>query len=217
MDSRKNFKEYSHNEEVMNIITHAIGIPLSFIAFYLLFRVANNEDEKYITFSIYCLSMLATYASSTAYHAAFKSRIKLKNRLHLFDHAAIYLFIAGTYTPISMLFLGDSTKFWILRGVWSFALIGIAIKVFFIGRYSVLSSIMYLLMGWMIIFAIQDLVDNTPRESLYYLLFGGISYSVGVVFYLLKNLKYSHAIWHLFVLGGSILHFLSIYLFMINK
>jgi hemolysin III len=118
MKPKKTFQEYSRNEEIVNIITHGVGIPLSLVAVYYLF---SSGSTMYLAFGIYTFSMLATYLSSTLYHLASNANLKLKNLLHLLDHAAIYLFIAGTYTPISFLVLSGSTLWWILGSVWAFA------------------------------------------------------------------------------------------------
>lgn len=201
---------YSKKEELANSITHGVGIALSLAAIVILVALASREGDlwKILSFSIYGGSLILLYTASTLYHS-FTDQ-KVKHYLKIFDHSAIYLLIAGTYTPFMLVLLRDSIG-WVLFGiVWSLALLGIVFKLFFVGRFKILSTLIYLLMGWMVAFAFKPMIDNIPEGGLSWLLAGGICYSLGVVFYLWKKIPYHHAIWHLFVLGGSICHFFAV-------
>ncbi len=202
---------YSKSEERLNIITHGIGLLLSVVGFpFLIIKAFDFEGFwKPASFIIYGLSMIILYAASTFYHAAKEA--KLRRRLNIFDHAAIYVLIAGTYTPFTIIVL-EGTVGWVLFGLtWGFALTGIILKLFYTGRFDKLSTLMYILMGWQIIFAIKPLMKNFSGEGLYWLIAGGIFYTIGAVLYSIKKLPYNHATFHVFVVLGSFSHFLSIY------
>lgn len=201
---------YSKKEELANSITHGVGLALSLAALVILVSFASMKGDpwKIISFSIYGASLIVLYTASTLYHSF--SNVKVKHYLKIFDHAAIYLLIAGTYTPFMLVMLRESIG-WILFGVvWLLALIGMCFKLFFTGKFNVLSTIIYLLMGWMVAIAFKPMVQYIPEGGLYWLLAGGLSYSLGVIFYLWKRVPYHHAIWHIFVLGGSIFHFFAV-------
>ncbi len=212
----KTYREYSKSEEWVNIITHGAGIVLG-VAFLVLFiRKGFGENRStayFITLSIYCCTFIWTYLTSTTYHSLYKAKVAVKNKVHLLDHTAIYLFIAGTYTPVAYFFLPQLWSIVILSLVWLFALAGIVFKVYSIGKWNKLSTYLYLAMGWLIVIAAKPLIENAPQDFLYLLLLGGICYSIGTIFFLMNTLKYAHGIWHLFVLAGSVAHFLGIYLF----
>lgn len=198
-----------------NSITHGIGIALSLAAFVILVVYASRQGDswKIISFSIYCTSLVLLYAASTLYHSFSEPR--LKHYLKIIDHSAIYLLIAGTYTPFMLVMLRDSIGWILFIIIWCLALMGICFKFFFAHRFRILSTILYLAMGWMIIFAFKPMLNNIPEGGLYWLLAGGVFYSLGVIFYLWKKLLYNHAIWHLFVLGGSICHFFAVLLYVL--
>lgn len=200
-------------EEIVNSITHGIGVPLSLAALVLLWaESAEKNNWLYaLAATIYGITMLWTYLSSSLYHAFFKASERLRKRLHLLDHSAIYLFIAGTYTPVALFVLPSPWRESILAAVWLLALTGVIYKVFFLGRHQKLSLILYLLMGWLIILAIRPLLQNASTPFLWWMLAGGLSYSLGTVFFSLRKMPYAHGLWHLLVLGGSICHFVAIY------
>lgn len=202
-------------EELANSITHGVGIALSLAALIILVVYASLQGDtwKIVSFTIYGVSLILLYTASTLYHSF--TRPKVKHYLKIFDHAAIYLLIAGTYTPFMLVLLRENFGWLIFTIVWILALLGISFKLFFVHRFQIFSTIIYLLMGWLIVFAFQPMVDNVPTGGLYWLLAGGIFYSLGVVFYLWKRIPYHHAIWHLFVLGGSICHFFAILLYVL--
>ncbi|MDG2195052.1 MAG: hemolysin III family protein [Polaribacter sp.] len=202
---------YSEKEERLNIITHAFGLVLSGLSFpFLIFKAMRfNGFWKPASFIIYGLSLLILYSASTFYHAA--KNPKARRRLNIFDHAAIYILIAGTYTPFTIITL-EGTTGWIIFGLtWAFALIGVVLKLFFTGRFDKLSTIMYVLMGWQVVFAIHPLLENLAREGLQLLFAGGVFYTVGAILYSIKKIPYNHVIFHVFVLLGSVSHFISVY------
>lgn len=204
-------KFYSPLEERINIGSHATGFILSLIATVLLLVRANAYGNNWylISVSVFGLSLIVLYAASTIYHSA-KNPV-VRNRLRIVDHASIYILIAGTYTPFTLVTL-HGTVGWIIFGVtWTMALTGIVLKLFFTGRYNLVSTSMYVFMGWVIIFAIKPLIDNLAADGLYWLVAGGLAYTVGAILYAIKKIKFNHAIFHVFVLLGSTCHFISVY------
>lgn len=202
---------YSDKEERLNILTHAFGLLLSIVG--LPFLIGKSTDFegfwKPTSLIIYGISMIILYAASTFYHAAKEA--KLRRRLNIFDHAAIYVLIAGTYTPFTMIVL-EGTIGWVLFGItWFFALVGIILKLFYTGKFDKLSTIMYVLMGWEIVFVIKPLMDNFSTAGLKLLILGGVFYTLGAILYSIKKLPFNHAIFHIFVILGSISHFLCIF------
>jgi len=208
-------KYYSPLEERINIASHALGFILSIVALLLLILHAsfNGSALHIISFSIFGISLMVLYAASTLYHRAQSA--KLRSRLRVFDHASIYVLIAGTYTPFALITLKGDLG-WIVFGVsWVLALIGVILKLFFTGRYTLVSTLMYLFMGWMIIFFISPLMDNLSSDGLIWLAAGGISYTLGAALYSIKKIPYNHAIFHVFVLLGSCAHFVSVYFYVL--
>ena len=208
-------KYYSPIEEKINIISHASGFILSIVALVLLVTHANLHGDVWhiVSFSIFGASLIILYAASTFYHSAKKS--ELRNRLKIFDHASIYVLIAGTYTPFTLVTL-KGTIGWVIFGIsWGLAVTGIILKLFFTGKYNLISTIMYVLMGWVIVFAIKPLINNLPLEGFLWLLAGGISYTIGAILYSIKKIKFNHAIFHLFVLTGSFCHFMSVFFYVL--
>jgi hemolysin III len=197
-------------EETVNAITHGMGIPLSIAGLVILVVTAVTYGNTWhvVSFSVFGASLIACYTSSTLYHSF--SGEKIKNLFARFDHASIFLLIAGTYTPF-LLTVIKGVLGWTMFGIiWGLAIAGIVIRSIYLERFRKLMVAIYLIMGWMIVFAIKPVLNNLPSLSLVLLLAGGISYSAGVVFYAWRKLPYSHSIWHLFVLGGSITHFFAI-------
>lgn len=201
---------YSPKEEKINIITHAIGIPLGIVFLVLLLiKAASYGTKPFISFGVFGLSFIVLYTASTLYHKARQP--EMRSKLRIFDHAAIYLLIAGTYTPFSLITLEGKTGWIIFGTVWSFAFVGIILKLFFTGKYDILSTLMYVFMGWIIVFAIKPLMNNLSSDGLFWLFAGGVAYTVGAILYSIQKLPFNHAIFHVFVLAGSICHFISIY------
>lgn len=207
----KKQKGYSFYEELVNSVSHGIGLGLSIAALIILVVLGVKYDNvSYIvSFSIYGSSLVVLYLASTLYHCVPKG--KIKDLFKIFDHSAIYLLIAGTYTPITLIVLKGKLGLSFFITVWILAFIGIVFKLFFSKKFKIISTIMYLLMGWLIIFAIKPLINSLNSISAIFLITGGLIYSLGTIFYLWKKLKFNHAIWHFFVLGGSICHFFAIY------
>lgn len=197
-------------EEIANSLTHGFGLVLSVAGFvFLLVLALLNGDGWHIASSvIYGSSLIVLYAASTAYHSAVAPERKL--RLQLVDHCCIYLLIAGSYTPFLLVVLRDGFGFGLLAIVWIFAIFGIAMKLAFPGRMKVAGVVSYLAMGWLGVLAVQPLYAALGPTPLAYVIGGGLSYSVGVIFFAWKTVPHHHAIWHAFVLAGSILHFIAI-------
>ena len=211
----KKITYYEPKEEKFNIISHAVGLVLSIAALVLLvvFSSIYGSAWHIVSFSIYGASLIVLYSASTFYH--YVQSPKLRHRLNIFDHSAIYVLIAGTYTPFTLVVLKGWVG-WTIFGVsWGLALAGIILKLFFTGKYDKISTFAYVLMGWVVIFAIKPLVNNLPFEGLMLLLAGGVSYTVGAILYSIKNLKYNHAIFHIFVLLGSFAHFIAVFFYVL--
>jgi hemolysin III len=208
-------KYYSPIEESINIISHAIGLILSIVALVLLVRHANLHGNAWhvVSFAIFGLSLISLYAASTFYHSAKKPDLRL--RLRIVDHATIYILIAGTYTPFALVTLNGPSG-WTLFGVsWGMAITGIILKLFHTGKYNLISTLMYVFMGWIIVFAIKPLINNLSSDGLFWLVAGGMAYTTGAILYSIKKIKLNHAIFHLFVLLGSFCHFVAIYFYIL--
>jgi hemolysin III len=206
----KKEKIQTPEEERLNVITHAFGFIFALLASIMLMYQGLREGIhlRFICYLIYSIGLLTLYLASTLYHSAKDP--ELKKRLNVFDHSAIYLLIAGTYTPISMLSIGGIWGIVLLCVVWVIAIAGIIMKFFFTGRYSLISTAAYLLMGWVVIFAIKPLINSMVTPGLLWLLAGGIFYTVGAVLYQRKSMKYNHVLFHIFVLLGSLSHYIVI-------
>ncbi len=215
MKDLEEIKYYSPIEEKINIISHAIGLFLSIVAFVLLVTHTNLHGDVWhiVIFGIFGASLIILYAASTSYHSAKKP--ELRNRLKIIDHASIYVLIAGTYTPFTLVTLKDTIG-WVIFGIsWGLALTGIILKLFFAGKYNLISTIMYVLMGWVIVFAIKPLINNLPLQGLLWLFAGGIFYTIGAILYSIKKIKFNHAIFHMFVLNGSFCQFMSVFFYVL--
>lgn len=197
-------------EEFWNAATHGIGTALATVGLIFLLFSAHVHGSIWhvVSFSIYGVSLVLLYLASTLYHS-FR-RPKLKHVFHIVDHAAIYLLIAGTYTPFALVILHGIVGWAVMGIIWTLAAVGIVLKVFFIGRFKAVSTACYIGMGWLIVLCIKPLAAGLAANGLYWLLAGGALYTVGAVFYLLKKMPYNHTVWHLFVLGGSAAHFVTI-------
>jgi hemolysin III len=208
-------KTYPPAEERINIASHAIGLVLSVVALILLVaRAAIYGNAWHITsFSIFGVSLILLYTASTLYHSTKDT--KLRNRLRVFDHASIYILIAGTYTPFTLVTLNGTTGWWIFGITWGLALTGITLKLFFTGRYQIVSTLMYIFMGWVIVFAIEPLVNNFPAEGIAWLVAGGVAYTLGAILYGVRIMKYNHATFHVFVLIGSFMHFVAVFFYIL--
>ncbi len=204
---------YPPLEEKINVLTHALGLFLSIIALVLLIVKASFSGTVWhiVSFSIYGASLIILYAASTFFHNS--KDLNTRKRLNVFDHASIYILIAGTYSPFTLVIL-NGTIGWVLFGItWGIALTGVILKLFYTGKFDKISTIAYVLMGWIIVFAFKPLLNSFSLEGIVWLVLGGISYTIGAIFYSLNKLHFNHAIFHIFVLIGSFCHFISIYFY----
>ncbi len=188
-------------------------LAIAALVLLIVFAAIYGNVWHVVSFSIYGTTLVLLYLSSTLYHGIQNQRWKAI--LRVVDHSAIFLLIAGTYTPFTLVTLREHGG-WVIFGIiWGLALTGIAYKIFFINRHVVISTLFYLLMGWLIVFSIRDLVENLPANGIVLLLAGGLSYTLGMIFYAGRERLLMHAIWHLFVLGGSICHFFAVLLYVL--
>jgi hemolysin III len=204
------YRKLTLGEEIFNSVTHGIGTLLSIAALVILivYAVIRGNSWHVVSFSIYGATMIMLYLSSTLYHSFTNER--LKNIFVRFDHGAIFLLIAGTYTPFVLTTI-RGTLGWTLFGIiWGLAIAGVVIRSIYLTRFRKLMVGIYMVMGWLFVVAIVPIMNNLSGISIAFLFIGGACYSLGVIFYAWRNLKYGHGIWHLFVLAGSIMHFFSI-------
>lgn len=206
---------YSRWEERINAATHGVGILLAITGLVLMVVFSSLKGNSYhiVSSSIFGASLVLLYSMSTIYHLV--QRPRWKSIFRNLDHSSIYLLIAGTYTPFTLVSLHGAWGWTLLGTIWGCALAGISLEIFPKERPQRVSLILCIVMGWLILLAIQPLVENVKMGGLLLLIGGGLSYSLGVIFYLWKSLPYSHAIWHLFVLSGSILHFFAIFYYVL--
>jgi hemolysin III len=204
-------------DEILNSITHGIGALMSVAGLILLLVHAGMHDAgawKIVSFSIFGASLIIMYTASTLFHGIRQK--KLKQYLNKFDHASIYILIAGTYTPFTLVSLRGAWGWSIFGVVWGLAIAGVIYKLFFYkDKHRVLSAILYVFMGCIIVVAMDPLVRAIPAGGLYWILAGGISYVTGVYFYIKDKKRFNHLIWHFFVLGGSIAHFFAVFLYVL--
>lgn len=207
---------YNSFEEKLNVVTHAIGLVLSIVALVLLVIHASSHGTAahIVSFTIFGASLILLYSASTFYH--YSKRPDLRRKLNIFDHSAIYVLIAGTYTPFTLVTLKGPLGWTIFGITWGIAIIGIVFKLFYTGRFDKISTVAYVAMGWIIIFAVKPLIANLPLNGLYWLLAGGVFYTVGAILFSLRKIPYNHAIFHVFVLMGSFSHFIAVYFYVLK-
>ena len=203
---------YTRGEELANSLTHGAGLLLSVggLAVLVTFAAVHGDAWAVTAGAVFGATLVLLYASSTLYHSIRTCR--LKQTLRVVDHVAIFLLIAGTYTPFMLVNLRGPWGWSLFGVIWALAVAGTTLKIFFTGRFRVLLTLIYLFMGWMVLVAIKPLMEALPRGSLIMLFAGGIAYSLGTVFYLWKRLPYHHAVWHVFVLAGSVCHFFAVFI-----
>ena len=204
------------NEDVANALTHGFGLVLSLVGlcFLVALAVSRGTARHIITCSVYGATLVALYAASTLYHSIHSPRVK--RILKIIDHCSIYLLIAGTYTPFTLVLFHDDWG-WALFGlVWGLSVFGIIFKVFFVDRFRITSVSLYLLMGWMVIVAIKPLLALVPAGGIWLLFMGGVLYTTGILFYVWKRVPYNHAIWHVFVLAGSTCHYFAVMFYVLS-
>lgn len=201
---------YTRKEEIFNSITHGLGATLSIAALVLLivFSTIKGTAWHIVSFTIYGTTLVILYLESTLYHSLTNKRAKRLFRK--FDHMSIFILIAGTYTPYCLTILRGYLGWTIFGVVWGCTILGIILKAFFTGKRDVLSTILYILMGWLIIIAIRPIYLLMPFRGFMFLVLGGVLYTLGTLFYFRDKMNFNHGIWHLFVMAGSIFHFFSI-------
>jgi hemolysin III len=202
---------YTLGEEIAHSVTHGLGAALSVVGLVLLVVRAVRADDPWrvVSFAIFGATMILLYVSSTLYHALRPPRAR--RVFKILDHSAIYLLIAGTYTPFLLVSLRGAWGWSLFGVVWGLTAAGVVFKAFFAGRYKLLSTLLYLGLGWLIVVAVKPLLALVPAGALGWVLAGGLAYSLGTVFYLWRAMKYHHAVWHVFVLAGTFCHFWAVY------
>lgn len=210
-----NIYQQSLSEEIANTITHGIGLLLSISGLVLLVVFASIHGTAWhiVSFSIFGTGMIMVYTSSTLFHAI--RDIKIKSTLNIVDHSSVFILIAATYTPFTLVSIRGPWGWSIFGVIWTAAITGIILKFFFIGKNRKLSALLYVAMGWMMLIAIKPLYNSLPTPGFWLLLSGCFTYSIGVIFYLWRKLPFGHSIWHLFVLGGTICHFFAVILYVL--
>ncbi|GEL08147.1 PAQR family membrane homeostasis protein TrhA [Salisediminibacterium halotolerans] len=201
---------FSKKEEVANALIHGIGMVLSVVGLVVLITVASVEGTAahVISFTLFGVTMMLLYTSSTLVHSFPEG--KAKDVFEILDHASIYFFIAGTYTPFLFTAVPGALSWTLFGIIWGLAIVGTVLKIFFVKKFLFLSTLLYIILGWMIVFAWDPLVANVQNNGLFLLILGGVLYTGGAVFYVWRGFQYHHAIWHVFVLGGSISHFFAV-------
>ncbi len=199
-----------YREERLNAISHGLGALFGLVGLFLLLY-KNTERTSYATVSIvvYSLCFILLFSASTVFHSVRKAH--LRKGFRILDHIGIFLLIAGTYTPLVLISLEKGNGWLMFYIVWGFAAIGSVLKLFFTGKYEIVSLALYVLMGWLIIFDYQNLMEQTSTMGIWLLFMGSMLYCLGIVFYAIEKIPYNHFIWHLFVLGGALSHWLFIY------
>ena len=208
---------YTKKEEILNGITHGLGIIFGVVALVILLiqSVLKGDVSATVSFAIYGACIILMFMSSTLYHSI--TNTKAKKILRVFDHSSIFLFIAGTYTPIVILTLTGKLKWGVLSGIWILAVAGVIFKIVTYGKFDkfkLLSVFLYIGMGWVAIIPIKAIINATSLSFFLYILGGGLLYTLGTIFYSTNKIPYNHAIWHLFVLSASIIHFIGIFIYL---
>ena len=217
MGDAREIQFYSPFEERINIFSHAAGLLFSLVALAFMATRASLQGNAWhiVSVCVFGASLIALYAASTMYHST--TRPRLRARLRIIDHATIYILIAGTYTPYALVTMNGMVGWVIFAISWGLAATGIILKLFFTGRFNLLSTLMYIFMGWMIIFFAKPLVVGLPIDGVYWLVAGGLSYTIGAVIYSISKIPLNHAIFHLFVLLGSFCHVISVYFYVLPQ
>jgi len=212
VNSSKEASSYTLKQEVVHSMIHAFGILFGIISIPVLTALAakNANVQGIVGASIYGFCFLMLFTFSTLYHGIQHPQVK--RTLEIFDHISIYFLIAGTYTPFLLIFLFDSFGITLLAVLWGLTLLGIFFKIFFTGRFDIVSVIIYLLMGWIMVVGGRRFFREVPSDVLLFLLIGGVLYSIGVVFYLKKGFGWHHAVWHFFVLVAAVCHYVAVLL-----
>ena len=201
-------------EEKLNTITHAVGAVFGVVALVLLIlKETNKTNCSLFSVIVYGISIIVLFAASASYHAVKAE--KLKHKFRIVDHISIYLLIAGTYTPVCLISLEQTLGWTLFFIVWGIAAFGVVLKLFFTGKFGAFSTLLYLVMGWLVVFDFSNLSNTIGDNGITFLFAGGIAYTVGIVFYAIEKIPFNHVIWHLFVLAGAVCHFFLIYSYVI--
>jgi hemolysin III len=197
-------------EELANSVTHGVGLALSAVGFavLLVLAVIRGGAWQIASCTIYGSTLICLYAASTLYHGATSSR--WKRALKIFDHCAIYLLIAGTYTPFTLVNLRGGWGWSLFGAVWCFALAGILFKLWFVDHFKILSPLLYIAMGWLALVAVRPMLAKVPLGGIGWLVSGGVLYTIGAIFFASPKIRYHHAIWHVFVMAGSVCHYIAV-------
>ena len=196
-------------DEAWNALTHGLGLLLSVVASAVLLTLVARDSSGWQLAGalVFCVALVLVYTSSTLYHSI--PHVAAKRRMKIFDHCAIFVLIAGTYTPFTLVAMREVGGWWLFGVAWALAAIGIVLKLFLTGRFKGISTIVYIAMGWMAVVAIKPMLATVPMTQLLWLLAGGLAYTLGTLFYMSKR-RHAHAIWHGFVLTGSACHFVAV-------
>ena len=207
--------KYSLIEEIFNSIIHGTGILISLAGLVLLivFSSLYGKASHIVSCTIFGITLVLLYTASTLYHSFRKP--KIKHVFRIIDHSCIYALIAGTYTPFMLVTVRGVLGWTLFAIVWSLTILGILFKVFFIHRFKILSTLAYILMGWLVVFAIKPIFQTLPGGAIVWLVSGGLAYTGGTIFYAWNRLPFNHAIWHSFVLAGSVCHFFAVLFYVI--
>ncbi len=201
-------------EEQLNTISHAIGALLGILGLILLITFDSKKTEfSLASIIIYGISVITLFTASTFYHATKNE--KKKYRFRILDHISIYLLIAGTYTPVTLITLEHTLGWTLFYIVWGIAVFGVVLKLFFTGKFEVFSTLLYLVMGWLIVFDFSNLSNLMDSNGILLLFAGGLAYTIGIIFYAFEKIPYNHVIWHVFVLAGAIFHYLMVLFYVI--
>jgi hemolysin III len=202
-------------EEIANSITHGVGLVLSLcgLAVLVVLAVLKGNAWHIVSCAVYGVTLVMVYSASTLYHSLPSSRPR--QILKILDHSSIYLLIAGTYTPFLLVTLRGGWGWTLFGMVWGLALLGIVYKIFFLDRFKVVSTTGYLLMGWLLVIALKPLLTVMPAHGMIWLAAGGLAYTAGVAFFAWSRLPYNHAIWHVFVMAGSVCHYVAVLLYVL--
>jgi hemolysin III len=207
--------QYTVLEEILNSVTHGAGalVSIAGLVFLIVFSSTYGQASHIASCTVFGISLVLLYTASTLYHSFQKPNIK--HVLKILDHSCIYVLIAGTYTPFMIVIVRGALGWTIFAIVWSLTILGIIFKAFFVNRFKIVSTLAYILMGWLIIFAFKPLFQTLPGSGIAWLVAGGLAYTLGTIFYAWKTLPFNHAIWHLFVLAGSVCHFMAVLFYII--
>jgi len=210
-----NKKGFTRKEELWNSISHGAGAAFAVAALVLIsvYAAGTGDQWKIVGGVIFGVSLVVLFLASTLYHG-FKEG-KAKDVFEIIDHSAIFILIAGTYTPFTLVNLRGPVGWTIFGIIWTLTLAGIVYKIFFVRKFVIFSTLLYIFMGWLIVFAIGPLSQTLSSGGLFWLVMGGVLYTLGTPFYIIRRIPYNHAIWHFFVLGGSVCHFITVFFYVI--